>query len=215
MVAHGFADLLTLDKKTLREILLRYPDSEKLLMRKARYSLSKPIGEERVFLRTVWEEDCVAVVFLHDTHVANDRVCGRPSTAPQMGRNDYSQEDFPELAVPSNTAFLSRPQSAAQEEGSCHGGNLAKKSTRLPLPFQTSDTQNLEGAPRKPRKSRSHKAAQAEERAGRPGKQRAGAAGGPWARVARWGLLWPHFMPGDSRESANANNYYTTYSTRC
>lgn len=110
MVAHGFADLLTLDKKTLREILLRYPDSEKLLMRKARYSLSKPIGEERVFLRTVWEEDRVAVVFLHDTHVANDRVCGRPSTAPQMGRNDYSQEDFPELAVPSNAAFLSRPE---------------------------------------------------------------------------------------------------------
>ncbi|XP_016008646.2 cyclic nucleotide-gated cation channel beta-3 [Rousettus aegyptiacus] len=41
VVAHGFADLLTLDKKTLREILLRYPDSEKLLMRKARVLLRK------------------------------------------------------------------------------------------------------------------------------------------------------------------------------
>ncbi|XP_039697912.1 cyclic nucleotide-gated channel beta-3 [Pteropus medius] len=41
VVAHGFANLLTLDKKTLREILLRYPDSEKLLMKKARVLLRK------------------------------------------------------------------------------------------------------------------------------------------------------------------------------
>lgn len=59
VVAHGFANLLTLDRKTLREILLRYPDSEKLLMKKARYSLSNPIREERVLLllsgrKTVW-----------------------------------------------------------------------------------------------------------------------------------------------------------------
>ncbi|KAM9690438.1 cyclic nucleotide-gated channel beta-3 [Dama dama] len=39
VVAHGFANLLTLDKKTLQEILVHYPDSEKLLMRKARVLL--------------------------------------------------------------------------------------------------------------------------------------------------------------------------------
>ena len=39
VVAHGFANLLTLDKKTLQEILVHYPDSEKLLMKKARYHL--------------------------------------------------------------------------------------------------------------------------------------------------------------------------------
>jgi cyclic nucleotide gated channel beta 3 len=38
VVARGFANLLTLDKKTVQEILLHYPDSEKLLMRKARYN---------------------------------------------------------------------------------------------------------------------------------------------------------------------------------
>ncbi|XP_054985311.1 cyclic nucleotide-gated cation channel beta-3 [Sorex araneus] len=41
VVAHGFANLLTLDKKTLQEILVHYPDSEKLLMKKARVLLQK------------------------------------------------------------------------------------------------------------------------------------------------------------------------------
>ncbi|KAM5315087.1 LOW QUALITY PROTEIN: cyclic nucleotide-gated channel beta-3 [Glossophaga mutica] len=35
VVAHGFANLLTLNKKTLKEILVHYPDSEKLLMKKS------------------------------------------------------------------------------------------------------------------------------------------------------------------------------------
>ena len=39
VVAHGFANLLTLDKKTLQEILLHYPTSKKLLMKKAKYDL--------------------------------------------------------------------------------------------------------------------------------------------------------------------------------
>lgn len=39
VVAHGFANLLSLDRKALREILVHYPDSEKLLAKKARYSL--------------------------------------------------------------------------------------------------------------------------------------------------------------------------------
>lgn len=37
VVAHGFANLFILDKKTLNEILVHYPDSEKLLMKKAKY----------------------------------------------------------------------------------------------------------------------------------------------------------------------------------
>ncbi|KAM9626817.1 cyclic nucleotide-gated channel beta-3 [Trichechus inunguis] len=41
VVAHGFANLLTLDKKTLQEILAHYPDSEKLLMKKARVLLKQ------------------------------------------------------------------------------------------------------------------------------------------------------------------------------
>uniref|UniRef100_A0A8C0DSZ6 Cyclic nucleotide gated channel subunit beta 3 n=1 Tax=Balaenoptera musculus TaxID=9771 RepID=A0A8C0DSZ6_BALMU len=36
VVAHGFANLLTLDKRTLQEILVHYPDSRNLLMKKAR-----------------------------------------------------------------------------------------------------------------------------------------------------------------------------------
>ncbi|KAK2491783.1 hypothetical protein MC885_014396 [Smutsia gigantea] len=41
VVAHGFANLLTLDKKTLQEILVHYPESEKLLMKKTRVLLKK------------------------------------------------------------------------------------------------------------------------------------------------------------------------------
>ncbi|EDL05582.1 cyclic nucleotide-gated cation channel beta-3 [Mus musculus] len=41
VVAHGFANLLTLDKKTLQEILLHYPTSKKLLMKKAKILLSQ------------------------------------------------------------------------------------------------------------------------------------------------------------------------------
>ncbi|PNI84839.1 CNGB3 isoform 1, partial [Pan troglodytes] len=39
--AHGFANLLTLDKKTLQEILVHYPDSERILMKKARVLLKQ------------------------------------------------------------------------------------------------------------------------------------------------------------------------------
>uniref|UniRef100_M3YHL8 Cyclic nucleotide gated channel subunit beta 3 n=1 Tax=Mustela putorius furo TaxID=9669 RepID=M3YHL8_MUSPF len=41
VIAHGFANLLTLDKKTLQQILVHYPDSEKLLMKKASVLLKK------------------------------------------------------------------------------------------------------------------------------------------------------------------------------
>lgn len=41
VVAHGFANLFILDKKTLNEILVHYPESEKLLMKKAKYVLLK------------------------------------------------------------------------------------------------------------------------------------------------------------------------------
>ncbi|KAM4824411.1 cyclic nucleotide-gated channel beta-3 [Urocitellus parryii] len=46
VVAHGFANLLTLDKKTLQEILVHYPDSEKLLMKKARVLLKQKGGNK-------------------------------------------------------------------------------------------------------------------------------------------------------------------------
>ncbi|KAF4798001.1 Cyclic nucleotide-gated cation channel beta-3 [Turdus rufiventris] len=41
VVAHGFANLFILDKKTLNEILVNYPDSEKLLMKKAKVLLKQ------------------------------------------------------------------------------------------------------------------------------------------------------------------------------
>ncbi|XP_043832180.1 cyclic nucleotide-gated cation channel beta-3 [Dromiciops gliroides] len=41
VVAHGFANLFILDKKTLNEILVYYPDSEKLLMQKAKLLLKQ------------------------------------------------------------------------------------------------------------------------------------------------------------------------------
>uniref|UniRef100_A0A6I8ND42 Cyclic nucleotide gated channel subunit beta 3 n=1 Tax=Ornithorhynchus anatinus TaxID=9258 RepID=A0A6I8ND42_ORNAN len=48
VVAHGFANLFILDKKTLNEILVHYPDSQKLLMKKAKVLLkqkAKPANE--------------------------------------------------------------------------------------------------------------------------------------------------------------------------
>ncbi|KAJ7399649.1 hypothetical protein BTVI_113017 [Pitangus sulphuratus] len=41
VVAHGFANLFILDKKTLNDILRHYPDSEKLLMKKAKVLLKQ------------------------------------------------------------------------------------------------------------------------------------------------------------------------------
>lgn len=39
VVAHGFTNLFILDKKDLNEILVHYPESQKLLRKKARYTL--------------------------------------------------------------------------------------------------------------------------------------------------------------------------------
>ncbi|KAF7246407.1 Cyclic nucleotide-gated cation channel beta-3 [Varanus komodoensis] len=47
VVAHGFANLFILDKKTLNEILVHYPDSEKLLRKKGKALIKKtgkPVG---------------------------------------------------------------------------------------------------------------------------------------------------------------------------
>ncbi|XP_063153330.1 cyclic nucleotide-gated cation channel beta-3 [Candoia aspera] len=47
VIAHGFANLFILDKKTLNEILAHYPESEKLLKKKGKILMkktSKPVG---------------------------------------------------------------------------------------------------------------------------------------------------------------------------
>lgn len=41
VIAHGFANLFILDKKDLNEILVHYPESKKLLRKKARSSISR------------------------------------------------------------------------------------------------------------------------------------------------------------------------------
>ncbi|GAB1287605.1 Cyclic nucleotide-gated cation channel beta-3 [Apodemus speciosus] len=46
VVARGFANLLTLDKKTLQEILLHYPTSKKLLMKKAKKEIKVKVPKE-------------------------------------------------------------------------------------------------------------------------------------------------------------------------
>lgn len=61
VVAHGFANLFILDKKTLNEILVHYPDSEKLLMKKAKYVLI-----------TVSKSHCLAA---EQTVVASRNIC--------------------------------------------------------------------------------------------------------------------------------------------
>ncbi|XP_072925826.1 uncharacterized protein cngb1a [Hemitrygon akajei] len=45
VVAHGFANLFILDKKDLNDILIHYPDSQKLLRKKAKKLLSKDGGK--------------------------------------------------------------------------------------------------------------------------------------------------------------------------
>ncbi|XP_008066234.1 cyclic nucleotide-gated cation channel beta-1 [Carlito syrichta] len=53
VVAHGFANLFILDKKDLNEILVHYPESQKLLRKKARHMLksnNKPKEEKSVLL---------------------------------------------------------------------------------------------------------------------------------------------------------------------
>ena len=60
------------DKKTLQDILVHYPDAEKLLMKKARYHLVNPNGEESVLFCNIQEKNymVIAVIsFFHDTHL--------------------------------------------------------------------------------------------------------------------------------------------------
>lgn len=40
VIAHGFANLFILDKKDLNEILVHYPESKKLLRKKARSNIN-------------------------------------------------------------------------------------------------------------------------------------------------------------------------------
>lgn len=40
VIAHGFANLFILDKKDLNEILVHYPESKKLLRKKARLNIN-------------------------------------------------------------------------------------------------------------------------------------------------------------------------------
>uniref|UniRef100_A0A3B5K9B0 Cyclic nucleotide gated channel subunit beta 1b n=1 Tax=Takifugu rubripes TaxID=31033 RepID=A0A3B5K9B0_TAKRU len=54
VIAHGFANLFILDKKDLNEILVHYPDSKKLLRKKARLDPYGPTRYKSVFsIRTV------------------------------------------------------------------------------------------------------------------------------------------------------------------
>lgn len=41
VIAHGFANLFILDKKDLNEILVHYPESKKLLRKKARLNMNE------------------------------------------------------------------------------------------------------------------------------------------------------------------------------
>ncbi|XP_070248814.1 cyclic nucleotide-gated channel beta-3 [Myotis yumanensis] len=50
VVAHGFVHLLALDRKSLRETLVHYPDSEKLLVEKARALLGSDLSHARICL---------------------------------------------------------------------------------------------------------------------------------------------------------------------
>ncbi|XP_014383925.1 PREDICTED: cyclic nucleotide-gated cation channel beta-3 [Myotis brandtii] len=50
VVAHGFVHLLALDRNALRETLVHYPDSEKLLMEKARALLGSDLSHARTCL---------------------------------------------------------------------------------------------------------------------------------------------------------------------
>lgn len=54
VIAHGFANLFILDKKDLNEILVHYPESKKLLRKKARLDSDGPTHYKFVFsIRTV------------------------------------------------------------------------------------------------------------------------------------------------------------------
>ncbi|XP_023620061.1 cyclic nucleotide-gated cation channel beta-3 [Myotis lucifugus] len=64
VVAHGFVHLLALDRKSLRETLVHYPDSEKLLVEKARCAPRPPRG---IALRPRGDGAGRAGSLVHDT----------------------------------------------------------------------------------------------------------------------------------------------------
>ena len=61
VIAHGFANLFILDKKDLNEILVHYPESKKLLRRKARLNIYCTYTLAAVLTRNSSHTDALSV----------------------------------------------------------------------------------------------------------------------------------------------------------
>lgn len=65
VIAHGFANLFILDKKDLNEILVHYPESKKLLRKKARLNINSTTHEQI----SVPHNNTITVLFTFDFSV--------------------------------------------------------------------------------------------------------------------------------------------------
>ncbi|MEQ2185568.1 hypothetical protein GOODEAATRI_019566, partial [Goodea atripinnis] len=61
VIAHGFANLFILDKKDLNEILVHYPESKKLLHKKARFDIINHFYQDYVNC-CFWSASCISLV---------------------------------------------------------------------------------------------------------------------------------------------------------
>ncbi|XP_059529025.1 cyclic nucleotide-gated cation channel beta-3 [Myotis daubentonii] len=97
VVAHGFVHLLTLDRKALRETLVHYPDSEKLLVEKARCAPRPPRG---VALHPRGDRRCSAatsptqgLAFLFPPRPETPEPCGLSEREPRRKTASPPQEE--------------------------------------------------------------------------------------------------------------------------
>nr|ANV21122.1 cGMP-gated cation channel beta-1 [Amia calva] len=104
VVAHGFANLFILDKKDLSEILVHYPESQKLLRKKAKKMLSKdkkPQGEKPTSTQVIPPRPGTPKLFqaaLQATEKSGMK--GTFSTLKQMAHTSSSDEPSSSMPIP-------------------------------------------------------------------------------------------------------------------
>lgn len=133
VIAHGFANLFILDKKDLNEILVHYPESKKLLRKKARWNISGTTHEQTLTTITV-TMTVVSGLYLScisDEIMSLLWVCGcGEATRPKMDL----YKSF--AALSACNSYLSLIEVAVSTTGRCliRERNLSpKKRLRIPL----------------------------------------------------------------------------------
>lgn len=142
VIAHGFANLFILDKKDLNEILVHYPESKKLLRKKARLDSDGPTHYKSVLDQNCLVAAAVALVYLYSCDQSsgpNHRKMLNKGKKPQPKEDSKSRPQAPAAAIKPETPRLLRAALEVSERSSGLKGALAKvkqKTNKLSISSQ-------------------------------------------------------------------------------